>query len=89
MRLVVVGEVPRWQDLAHRTAADLQAAGPGLRLSTTARRVDPVRRRLEVADPVGTVTELDHVHSGPTAAARAAPGRVSGVAAAGRDAGRL
>ena len=36
----VSGEVPRWQNLAHRTAADLEAAGLGLRLDTTAHRVD-------------------------------------------------
>jgi NADPH-dependent 2,4-dienoyl-CoA reductase/sulfur reductase-like enzyme len=35
----VSGEVARWQDLAHRTRADLAAAGMTLRLDTTARRM--------------------------------------------------
>jgi hypothetical protein len=36
----VSGEVTHWRNLAHRTIADLEAAGMRLRLDTTARRVD-------------------------------------------------
>src|ERR1700761_4747597 len=49
----VSGEVPRWQDLAHRTTADLEAAGMGLRLDTTARRIDVADRKLLVTGPDG------------------------------------
>src|SRR5215831_14112674 len=44
----VSGEVPRWQNLAHRTRADLEAAGMRLRLDTTARRIDVPARKLLV-----------------------------------------
>src|SRR5215831_6949754 len=40
------GEVARWQNLAHRTIADLEAAGMWLRLDTTARRVDVPAHKL-------------------------------------------
>ena len=36
----VSGEVAHWRNLAHRTLADLEAAGMRLRLDTTARRID-------------------------------------------------
>ncbi len=36
----ISGEVARWQDLAHRTYGDLEAAGLQLRLETTATRID-------------------------------------------------
>ena len=49
----VSGEVPRWQNLAHRTAADLEATGMTLRLDTTARRVDVAGRKLLVTGPGG------------------------------------
>jgi NADPH-dependent 2,4-dienoyl-CoA reductase/sulfur reductase-like enzyme len=49
----VSGEVTRWQNLAHRTQADLQGAGMGLRLDTTARRVDVAARKLLVTGPDG------------------------------------
>ena len=50
----VSGEVARWQNLAHRTQADLEAAGMGLRLDTTARRLDVAARKLLVTGPGGT-----------------------------------
>src|SRR5947208_6163207 len=40
------GEVTHWQNLAHRTIADLEAAGMWLRLDTTARRIDVPARKL-------------------------------------------
>ena len=49
----VSGEVGRWQNLAHRTAADLEAAGMALRLDTTARRIDVPGRKLLVTGPGG------------------------------------
>ena len=49
----VSGEVGRWQHLAHRTAADLEAAGMALRLDTTACRIDVPGRKLLVTGPGG------------------------------------
>jgi NADPH-dependent 2,4-dienoyl-CoA reductase/sulfur reductase-like enzyme len=49
----VSGEVAHWQNLAHRTTADLEAAGLGLRLDTTARRIDVAARKLLVTGPSG------------------------------------
>jgi NADPH-dependent 2,4-dienoyl-CoA reductase/sulfur reductase-like enzyme len=40
------GEVTHWRNLAHRTLADLEAAGMRLRLDTTARRIDVPARKL-------------------------------------------
>ena len=48
------GEVPRWQNLAHRTRADLEAAGMRLRLDTTARRIDVAARKLLVTAADGS-----------------------------------
>jgi len=47
----VSGEVTHWRNLAHRTIADLEAAGMRLRLDTTARRVDVAGRKLVVTGP--------------------------------------
>jgi NADPH-dependent 2,4-dienoyl-CoA reductase/sulfur reductase-like enzyme len=47
------GEVARWQNLAHRTMADLEAAGMWLRLDTTARRIDVAARKLLVTGADG------------------------------------
>jgi NADPH-dependent 2,4-dienoyl-CoA reductase/sulfur reductase-like enzyme len=44
----VSGEVTHWRNLAHRTYADLEAAGMRLRLDTTARKVDVAARELHV-----------------------------------------
>jgi NADPH-dependent 2,4-dienoyl-CoA reductase/sulfur reductase-like enzyme len=49
----VSGEVTHWRNLAHRTLADLEAAGMALRLDTTARRIDVEGRRLAVTGPGG------------------------------------
>jgi NADPH-dependent 2,4-dienoyl-CoA reductase/sulfur reductase-like enzyme len=49
----VSGEVARWQNLAHRTTVELEAAGLGLRLDTTARRIDVAARKLLVTGPSG------------------------------------
>ena len=47
------GEVTPWQSLAHRTLADLEAAGMKLRLDTTARRIDVPARKLLVTGADG------------------------------------
>jgi NADPH-dependent 2,4-dienoyl-CoA reductase/sulfur reductase-like enzyme len=49
----VSGEVTHWRNLAHRTIADLEAAGMRLRLDTTARRIDVPGRKLLIASPSG------------------------------------
>ena len=49
----VSGEVPRWRNLAHRTIADLAAAGMALRLDTAARRIDVPGRELLVTGADG------------------------------------
>ena len=47
------GEVTHWRNLAHRSLADLEAAGLRLRLNTTARRIDVAGRKLLVTSPGG------------------------------------
>ena len=49
----VSGEVAHWRNLAHRTVADLEAAGMRLRLDTTARRIDVPGRKLLVTSADG------------------------------------
>src|SRR5579871_495279 len=49
----VSGEVAHWRDLAHRTTADLEAAGMRLRTDTTARRIDVADRKLLVTTAGG------------------------------------
>jgi NADPH-dependent 2,4-dienoyl-CoA reductase/sulfur reductase-like enzyme len=50
----ISGEVTDWHNLAHRTRADLAAAGMRLRLDATARRIDVEARKLLVTGPGGT-----------------------------------
>ena len=47
------GEVADWRDLAHRSLADLEAAGIRLRPDTTARRIDVAARKLLVTSADG------------------------------------
>src|SRR5579863_1545233 len=49
----VSGEVTHWRNLAHRTIADLENTGMGLRLDTTARRIDVEGRKLLVTNGAG------------------------------------
>jgi NADPH-dependent 2,4-dienoyl-CoA reductase/sulfur reductase-like enzyme len=49
----VSGEVTHWRNLAHRTTADLEAAGMRLRTDTTARRIDVPGRKLVVTTTGG------------------------------------
>lgn len=50
----VSGEVTHWRNLAHRTIADLEAAGMTLRPDTTARRIDVAARAVHVTGPGGS-----------------------------------
>jgi NADPH-dependent 2,4-dienoyl-CoA reductase/sulfur reductase-like enzyme len=56
----VSGEVTHWRNLAHRTAADLEATGMRLRLDTTARRIDAGARKLLVTGPDGAEDVLGY-----------------------------
>jgi NADPH-dependent 2,4-dienoyl-CoA reductase/sulfur reductase-like enzyme len=56
----VSGEVTHWRNLAHRTAADLEATGMNLRLDTTARRIDVAARKLLVTAADGTEEVLGY-----------------------------
>jgi NADPH-dependent 2,4-dienoyl-CoA reductase/sulfur reductase-like enzyme len=47
------GEVTHWRNLAHRTLADLEAAGMRLRLDTIARRIDVPGRKLLITSADG------------------------------------
>src|ERR1700758_4420093 len=49
----VSGEVPHWRNLAHRTLADLEAAGMRPRLDTNAGRTDDPGRKLLVTSADG------------------------------------
>ncbi len=49
----VSGEVTHWRNLAHRTYADLEAAGMRLRLDTTAREIDVAGHALHVTGAAG------------------------------------
>jgi NADPH-dependent 2,4-dienoyl-CoA reductase/sulfur reductase-like enzyme len=49
----VSGEVTHWRNLAHRSIADLEAAGMWLRLDTTARRIDVPARKLLITGAEG------------------------------------
>ena len=52
----VSGEVPDWRNLAHRTAADLEATGMRLRLNATAERIDAAAHEVHVRDGRGTTS---------------------------------
>ena len=49
----VSGEVPDWRNLAHRTAADLEATGMRLHLRTVAERIDVPAHEVHVVDSRG------------------------------------
>jgi len=54
------GEVPDWRALAHRSKADLTAAGLELLLSETARRIDPGAKKVSVTDASGAERTLSY-----------------------------
>ena len=47
------GDVPDWRSLAHRTSADLQAAGLRLLLDHTAHAIDPAAKQVTVTSQDG------------------------------------
>jgi len=63
----VSGEVTHWRNLAHRTYADLEAAGMRLRLDTTARRIDAGARKLIVTLTSGMGSLADNTSGGSIA----------------------
>ena len=56
----VSGEVSHWRNLAHRTIADLEAAGMILRPDTTARCIDVTNRTLLVTGPGGAEDAISY-----------------------------
>ena len=54
------GDVPDWRDLAHRTSADLEAAGLELLLDHTAHAIDPAAKQVAVSDSGGADHELSY-----------------------------
>jgi NADPH-dependent 2,4-dienoyl-CoA reductase/sulfur reductase-like enzyme len=56
----VSGEVPDWRNLAHRTAADLEATGMRLHLGTTAERIDVDAHEVHVRDAGGSARAMPY-----------------------------
>jgi NADPH-dependent 2,4-dienoyl-CoA reductase/sulfur reductase-like enzyme len=56
----VSGEVPDWRNLAHRTTADLQAAGLTLRLGHRATAINANAHTVQARTPHGDTTTLDY-----------------------------
>jgi NADPH-dependent 2,4-dienoyl-CoA reductase/sulfur reductase-like enzyme len=56
----VSGEVPDWRTLAHRSRADLEAAGLHLCLDTRAEHIDPASRTVTVTGPNGRTEQLGY-----------------------------
>ncbi len=56
----VSGEVTHWRNLAHRTYADLEAAGMRLRLNTIARKVDVAGHLLQLTGPDGAADVMPY-----------------------------
>jgi NADPH-dependent 2,4-dienoyl-CoA reductase/sulfur reductase-like enzyme len=84
------GEVSRWQNLAHRSIADLEAAGMWLRLDTPARRIDVPARKLLVTGPDGAeeLLSYDKLVAGTGAVPVRPPiGGLAGPGALGADDG--
>ena len=54
------GETPRWEDLAHRTRAEIERHGIELWLDTVAERIDAAGHRVHVRDLSGAVRELSY-----------------------------
>jgi NADPH-dependent 2,4-dienoyl-CoA reductase/sulfur reductase-like enzyme len=56
----VSGEVADWRNLAHRTAADLEATGMRLHLGTTAERIDVDAHEVQVRDAGGSTRAMPY-----------------------------
>ena len=54
------GDVPDWRSLAHRTSADLEAAGLELLLDHTAHAIDPAAKQVTVTDPAAAEHQLGY-----------------------------
>ena len=54
------GDVADWRLLAHRTSADLEAAGLELLVDHTAQAIDPTARQVTVTDPAGADRALGY-----------------------------
>jgi NADPH-dependent 2,4-dienoyl-CoA reductase/sulfur reductase-like enzyme len=54
------GDVGDWRSLAHRTRADLQAAGLQLLLDHTAHAIDPAAKQVTITDPAGADRQLGY-----------------------------
>ena len=54
------GETPRWEDLAHRTTAQIEAEGIELKLDTTAEAIEPSAHRVRVRSADGRQAELTY-----------------------------
>jgi NADPH-dependent 2,4-dienoyl-CoA reductase/sulfur reductase-like enzyme len=54
------GEVPDWRDLAHRTVADIEAAGVRLMLGHTARFIDTKRKTVSVSIKSGKTLDVEY-----------------------------
>jgi NADPH-dependent 2,4-dienoyl-CoA reductase/sulfur reductase-like enzyme len=54
------GDVTDWRWLAHRTTADLEAAGLELLLDHTAQAIHPAAEQVSVTDPAGRDRALDY-----------------------------
>lgn len=79
----VGGDVPDWRDLAHRTRADLEAAGLRLRLGERAVALRPEVRELDVACANGRVETLRYDACVVGTGARAVRPPISGLDALG------
>jgi NADPH-dependent 2,4-dienoyl-CoA reductase/sulfur reductase-like enzyme len=56
----ISGEVSDWHNLAHRSRADLEAAGLELRLDTHAESIDPSAKTVTVTNPDGTTEQIGY-----------------------------
>jgi NADPH-dependent 2,4-dienoyl-CoA reductase/sulfur reductase-like enzyme len=54
------GDVPDWRSLAHRTSANLEAAGLELLLDHTAHAIDPAAKQVTVTDPAAAEHQLGY-----------------------------
>lgn len=80
----LAGDVRSWQALAHRTRADLEAAGIRLLTDTRVTRLDTVRHRVEALDAHGAPLSL--AYDRLVVATGAGPARAGIEGAEGQDA---